>query len=53
MALLMSRGKFICSDFTVRRMVCGTVARSYGDKHNAKVYRPLISHREIYVKARA
>ena len=31
-------------------MVCGTVARSYSGKRDAEVYRPLISHREIYVQ---
>jgi len=31
-------------------MVCGTVARSYSGKQDAEVYRPLISHREIYVQ---
>ena len=31
-------------------VVCGAVARSYGEKADAKEYRRLISHREIYVQ---
>lgn len=31
-------------------VVCGAVARSFGDKQDAKVYRQLVSHREIYVQ---
>lgn len=31
-------------------MVCGAVARSYSGKDDAKTYRALISHREIYVQ---
>ena len=31
-------------------MICGAVARSYSQKDDAKKYRPLISHREIYVQ---
>ena len=31
-------------------MVCGAVARSYGGKEDAKEYRALVSHREIYVQ---
>ncbi len=31
-------------------MVCGAVARSYSEKEDAKTYRALISHREIYVQ---
>lgn len=31
-------------------MVCGAIARSYGQKEDAKTYRSLISHREIYVQ---
>jgi hypothetical protein len=31
-------------------MVCGAVARSYSQKDDAKTYRRLIAHREIYVQ---
>ena len=31
-------------------MVCGAVARNYSQKNDAKKYRALISHREIYVQ---
>ena len=31
-------------------MVCGAVARSYSQKDDAKMYRRLIAHREIYVQ---
>jgi hypothetical protein len=31
-------------------VVCGTIARSYSGKQDSKVYRPLISHREITVQ---
>ena len=31
-------------------MVCGAIARSYKEKDDAKTYRGLISHREIYVQ---
>ncbi len=31
-------------------MVCGAVARSYGGKDDARIYRNLISHREISVQ---
>ncbi len=36
--------------FIVSDMVCGAVARSYSGKDDAKAYRSLISHREIYVQ---
>lgn len=31
-------------------MVCGAVARSYSQKEDAKTYRALVAHREIYVQ---
>lgn len=31
-------------------MICGSVARSYTEKSDAKTYRKYISHREIYVQ---
>lgn len=31
-------------------MICGSVARSYGDKKDANDYRQLISHREMHVQ---
>jgi hypothetical protein len=31
-------------------MICGAVARSYGQKDDAKTYRALVAHREIYVQ---
>jgi hypothetical protein len=31
-------------------MVCGAVARHYGEKEDAGIYRRLIAHREIYVQ---
>ena len=31
-------------------MICGAVARSYSQKDDAKTYRALVAHREIYVQ---
>jgi hypothetical protein len=31
-------------------MICGAIARSYSGKGDARTYRNLISHREIYVQ---
>lgn len=31
-------------------MVCGAVARSYSEKDDAKTYRQLVAHREIYIQ---
>lgn len=31
-------------------MICGAIARSYGEKDDAKICRNLVSHREIYVQ---
>jgi hypothetical protein len=31
-------------------MVCGSIARSYGDKSDSQTYRQYIKHREIYVQ---
>jgi hypothetical protein len=31
-------------------MICGAVARSYTQKEDAKTYRALVAHREIYVQ---
>lgn len=31
-------------------MICGAVARSFSDKTDSKLYRSIVSHREIYVQ---
>lgn len=39
--------KYACS---LAYVICGAVARSFGGKQDAKTYRALVSHREIYVQ---